>query len=78
MSLLASLLQNRKSFLTEITEDQELTSKMLGLCGLSSVGFFIYGFIIGLRNSPLQALSSGIKLPILYYAFVGTQLAWSL
>ena len=66
MRILSSLLQDRESFLTEIMEDTNLSPKMAGLCGICGVGFFLYGFIIGLSHSPLQALSSGIKLPILY------------
>jgi hypothetical protein len=65
-STVISLLQNRQEFLAEIHDGVKLKSKISSLM-LSSFCFFaVYGAIIGTFHSPLQAVSSAIKLPALY------------
>jgi hypothetical protein len=65
-STVISLLQNRQEFLAEIHDSVKLKSKISSLM-LSSFCFFaVYGAIIGTFHSPLQAVSSAIKLPALY------------
>lgn len=65
-STVFSLLRDRKDFLEEIHEGVKLRSKISSLM-LSSFCFFaVYGAIIGTFHSPLQSLSSAIKLPALY------------
>jgi hypothetical protein len=65
-STVLSLLSDRQKFLTEISEGIKLKSKISSLM-LSSFCFFaIYGGIIGTFHSPLQTISSAIKLPTLY------------
>jgi len=65
-STVVTLLRDRQSFLEEIHDGVRLKSKMTALM-LSSFCFFAaYGGIIGAFHSPLQVLSSAIKLPALY------------
>lgn len=61
-----SLLRDRQEFLTEIHQGVKLNHKITALLMSSSCCFAIYGGIIGAFHSPLQVLSSAIKLPALY------------
>ncbi len=65
---LVYLLKDRFSFVKEIHEGEKLNSKIVSLLIASFSCFGIYGAIIGATNSttPLQILSSAIKLPALY------------
>ncbi len=62
------LLKDRFSFVQEIHNSEKLNSKIISLLIASFSCFGIYGAIIGATNSttPLQILSSAIKLPALY------------
>jgi hypothetical protein len=62
------LLKDRFSFVQEIHDSEKLNSKIVSLLITSFSCFGIYGAIIGATNSmtPLQILSSAIKLPALY------------
>ena len=60
------LLRDRQEFLEEIYQGIRLKSKITALLISSSCFFAIYGAIIGAFHSPLQILSSTIKLPALY------------
>lgn len=66
MQAIIDLLQNREIFVEEIIAAKQLKSKIGMLLMSSILCFAIYGFIIGFSNSLLQAVSSAIKLPILY------------
>jgi hypothetical protein len=59
------LLKDRFSFVQEIHDSEKLNSKIISLLITSFSCFGIYGAIIGATNSttPLQILSSAIKLP---------------
>ena len=60
------ILRNRGGFFDEIREGDDLGRKTRNML-LGAVLFFaIYGAILGISSSVLQALSSAIKLPILY------------
>ena len=61
-----SLLRDRKEFLSEIYQGIKLKSKIISLLMSSSCFFAIYGGIVGAFSSPLQIISSAIKLPALY------------
>jgi len=65
-STVMSLLRDRQEFLKEIHEGVKLKSKISSLMISSFCFFAIYGAIIGTFHSPLQSLSSAIKLPALY------------
>jgi hypothetical protein len=62
------LLKDRFSFVQEIHDGERLNSKIVSLLITSFSCFGIYGAIIGATNTttPLQILSSAIKLPALY------------
>jgi hypothetical protein len=60
------LLRDRQEFLAEIHDSVKLKSKTSSLMLSSFCLFSIYGAIIGTFHSPLQAVSSAIKLPALY------------
>lgn len=65
-STVISLLRERKEFLEEIHQGISLKTKIASLLISSSCFFAIYGAIIGAFHSPLQIISSAIKLPALY------------
>ena len=65
-TIFASLLKDRYAFLDEIHQGIQLKNKISALMLSSFLCFGIYGAIIGSFHSPLQALSSAIKLPALY------------
>lgn len=65
-SAVITLLRDRQTFLEEIHAGVKLKSKISAML-LSSFCFFaLYGAIIGAFHSPIQVLSSAIKLPTLY------------
>lgn len=64
--VLVRLLRDRTEFIQEIHDGIKLTGKISAMLTSSFVLFAIYGAIIGSFHSGLQALSSAIKLPILY------------
>jgi hypothetical protein len=64
--VLVGLLRDRKGFLAEIRQGSRIGHKIIALLFCSSIFFAIYGAIIGLSHSPIQALSAAVKLPILY------------
>src|SRR6266496_2438336 len=66
MKALISILQDRDTFLKEIAEGVNLKRKLVELNVIGAVSFAVYGAIIGGQHSFLQALSSCIKLPILF------------
>lgn len=61
-----SLLKDRQSFLQKIHDRKRLTSKISALLLCSFCCFAIYGGIVGSFHSPMQAVSSAVKLPALY------------
>jgi hypothetical protein len=65
-SAVISLLRDRSEFLEEIHNSVKLKSKISALMISSFCFFAVYGAIIGAFHSPLQMLSSAIKLPALY------------
>jgi len=64
--VLIGLLRDRKGFLQQIQQGMKIQNKIIALLVCSSLFFAVYGAIIGLSHSPLQALSAAVKLPILY------------
>lgn len=66
MNVFRQLLQDRESFIKDIAESIGLRAKLNHLMAISGASFALYGMIIGSHNSLLQALSSAIKLPILF------------
>jgi drug/metabolite transporter (DMT)-like permease len=66
VNTLTSILQGRDAFVKEISDSVELKRKLIDLNAIAAASFAIYGAIIGSQHSLLQALSSAIKLPILF------------
>jgi hypothetical protein len=65
-TVIEHILRNRKDFFDEIRSSNEITTKIRDML-ISSISFFaLYGAVMGSSNSALQALSSAIKLPILF------------
>jgi len=61
-------LRNRHQFFAEIRDGVELGRKMRAML-ISSIAFFaLYGAVMGSTHSLWQALSSAVKLPILFLA----------
>lgn len=65
-SIMPAFLRDPDAFFQSIQNDKEVTSKTLTLLLVSIFSFMIYGFMVGLAKSPLQAVSSALKLPILF------------
>jgi|KBSSwiStaDraftv2_1062776.scaffolds.fasta_scaffold206719_3 hypothetical protein len=66
MSVFVDLLQDRDRFIKEIVDGVAVGRKILALTLVSVACLALYGVIIGSQYSWLQALSSGVKLPILF------------
>lgn len=66
MKALRSILQDRDTFVKEIADDVDLKRKLIELNGIGAVSFAVYGAIIGSQASLKQALSSCVKLPVLF------------
>ncbi len=64
--VLVRLLRDRTEFIQEIHDGTKLTGKITSMLAASFTLFAMYGVIIGSFHGGQQALSSGIKLPILY------------
>jgi len=65
-SIMPDFLRDPDAFFRDIQEGREVKAKVLTL-GLASILFFMaYGFMVGLSKSPVQALSSAVKMPILF------------
>jgi hypothetical protein len=65
-AILIGLLREPQAFYEEIRVGSRLPSKIISLLVCSSLFFAFYGAIIGAYHSPMQALSSAVKLPVLY------------
>ena len=66
LSIIETILRDRKAFFLEIREGKGLGEKMRALL-VSSVAFFaLYGAVMGSSHSLWQALSSAAKLPMLF------------
>lgn len=65
-SIMPELLRNPDDFFQRVQRDEDIKSKALTLFLVSIFSFMIYGFMLGLAKSPLQAISSALKIPILF------------
>ncbi|MFW6135382.1 MAG: actin-binding WH2 domain-containing protein [Chloroflexota bacterium] len=66
LSVIEIILRDRQTFFREIREGKGLAQKMQAML-VSSVAFFaLYGAVMGSSHSLLQALSSAVKLPLLF------------
>jgi len=68
LAVIETILRNRHQFFAEIRDGIELGRKMRAML-ISSIAFFaLYGAVMGSTHSLWQALSSAVKLPILFLA----------
>ena len=65
-SIMPKYLRDPDEFFQDILRDEEVRNKALTLLLVSIFSFMVYGFVVGLGKSPLQALSSAIKIPVLF------------
>jgi hypothetical protein len=68
LAIIETILRGRRQFFVEIREGVELGRKMRAML-VSSIAFFaLYGAVMGSTHSLWQALSSAVKLPLLFLA----------
>ena len=68
LAIIETILRNRDRFFGEIRAGMDLGLKMRAML-ISSVAFFaLYGAVMGSTHSLLQAVSSAVKLPLLFLA----------
>jgi len=60
-------LQNRDEFFDKLAREQHPGRYLLSLCLLLTLLLFFYGAIMGSNTGFLQALSAGVKLPVLFF-----------
>ncbi|MEW6028028.1 MAG: actin-binding WH2 domain-containing protein [Chloroflexota bacterium] len=65
-SIMPNFLRDPDAFFRSIQKEESIKSKALTLSLVSLFAFMAYGFMVGLAKSPLQALSSSIKVPVLF------------
>jgi len=68
LSIIESILRDRRAFFDEIRQGKGLNEKLRAMFISSIVFFALYGAVMGSTHSLWQALSSGLKLPILFLA----------
>lgn len=68
LAVIEQILRNRQEFFAEIRDGFGLRSKVRSMMVSSFVFLAIYGAVLGSTHSPGQALSSALKLPVLFLA----------
>jgi hypothetical protein len=66
LTIIETILRDRKKFFTEIREGKGLARKMRAMLISSAAFFALYGAVMGSSHSLWQALSSAAKLPLLF------------
>ena len=66
LSVIERVLRDRTTFFDEVRNQQDMRNKIVSLLISSFIFFAIYGVVMGARHSLIQAVSSAIKLPILF------------
>jgi hypothetical protein len=65
-TIIPTFLKDPSEFFLGIQRNEELKTKALSLFVSSITFFMIYGFVTGLSHSWLQALSTAVKMPLLF------------
>ena len=65
-AVVEDILRNRRGFFDEIREGIEIAAKIRAMLVSSILFLALYGAVLGSTHSVLQALSSAIKLPVLF------------
>ena len=68
LGVVETILRNRVYFFHEIRDGVELSRKLRAMLISSLIFLALYGAIVGSTHSVWQALSSAIKLPVLFLA----------
>jgi hypothetical protein len=69
-SIIPRFLRDPDGFFRSVQLGEEIRSKISGLALSSAVFLAAYGFVIGLSHSLQQALSSAVKMPLLFLATI--------
>lgn len=64
--IMPEFLRDPDAFFASIQKDEQVQEKAITLLLVSLCSFMVYGLMVGLAKSPLQAISSAIKVPILF------------
>ncbi|MBN1305109.1 MAG: hypothetical protein JXA13_11805 [Anaerolineales bacterium] len=65
-NIMPDFLRDPDAFYQSIQRGEAVGAKVARLAAVALVCFTIYGFAVGLAKSPLQGLSSAVKMPILF------------
>jgi hypothetical protein len=65
-AIVETILRNRHGFFASIRDSEDLPKKIKAMLISCFVFLAIYGAVMGMTHSPLQVLSSAIKLPFLF------------
>lgn len=66
LAIMPEFLRDPDAFFQSIQEDKDVKQKALTLFLVSVFSFMVYGLMVGLAKNPLQAVSSAVKIPILF------------
>lgn len=66
LSIMPEFLRNPDEFFRSIQRNEDVNSKAWTLSLVALFSFMIYGFMVGLAKEPLQAVSSAVKVPVLF------------
>lgn len=66
LTVIERVLRDRTAFFDEVRGQQDMRGKIISMLISSFLFFAIYGVVMGARHSFLQAISSAVKLPILF------------
>ncbi|MEZ4805175.1 MAG: hypothetical protein R2852_06760 [Bacteroidia bacterium] len=67
VDLISNLLKHRESSVKQLLQSEVEFKSLLHMFLLSLCLYSLYGFIIGYSQNVLQAISSALKLPVLFY-----------
>ncbi len=65
-NLFSKILRDREAFFDEILRSEKIGSIIISMMFGSLLLFAIYGLVMGIYNSPAQAASTALKVPILF------------
>lgn len=65
-TIIPQFLNNPQAFFASVQRNENLRSKAVSLFISTVVFFMVYGFVTGLSHSWLQAVSTAVKMPLLF------------
>jgi hypothetical protein len=65
-TILPRFLRDPDQFFRSVRDNEQVQAKAATLATASFLFLMVYGFTVGLTKSPLQAVSSAIKMPVLF------------